>query len=169
MIIIKYIIILFIFLVSILVGNLISKRYILRTEELKELKGILNIIKSKIQFTYEPLPEIFYEISNISNNNISKIFLVAAQKMKEKNAMDAWNESIEETKTNLSNEDVKNIKSFGKTLGQTDKEGQISNIEVTESFIEMQISKARKEEEKNSKMYKTLGIIIGLAFVIILI
>ncbi len=33
----------------------------------------------------------------------------------------------------------------------------------------MQINKAKKEEEKNSKMYKTLGVIVGLAIVIILI
>ena len=36
-------------------------------------------------------------------------------------------------------------------------------------FIEMQIEKAKTEEERNSKLYKTLGTIIGLAFVIILI
>ena len=152
-----------------LIGNLISKKYVLRTEELKEFKGILNIIKNKIQFTYEPLPEIFYEVSNITNGNTSKILKNAANKMKNMNAMDAWNKSLDEANTSLKKEDIQNIKSLGKILGQTDKEGQLSNIEVTESFIEMQITKAKKEEEKNAKMYKTLGIILGMAIVIILI
>lgn len=169
MIIIKYIMIVLIFLISVLIGNLISKKYILRTEELKEFKGLLNIIENKIQFTYEPLPEIFYEISKISSSNISNIFINAADKMKTKNAMKAWNESLEEIKMNLNKEDIQNLKTLGKTLGQTNKDGQLSNIKVTESFIEMQIAKAKKEEEKNSKMYKTLGTIVGLAIIIILI
>lgn len=169
MIIIKYIIIFLIFLISMLIGNLISKKYILRTEELKEFKGILNIIKNKIEFTYEPLPEIFNEVACLSDNNISKIFFNASANMKNLNAQEAWNMSLDRAKTNLNKEDIQNIKTLGKTLGQTDKDGQISSIEVTNSFIEMQISKAKKEEEKNSKMYKTLGIIVGMAFVIILI
>jgi stage III sporulation protein AB len=33
----------------------------------------------------------------------------------------------------------------------------------------MQIIKAEEEKKKNQKMYKTLGIVVGLVFVIILI
>ena len=59
MIILKYIMIFLVFLVSFVIGNLISKKYILRVKELKDFKNALNIIGSKIKFTYEPLPEIF--------------------------------------------------------------------------------------------------------------
>ena len=54
-------------------------------------------------------------------------------------------------------------------FGQTDVEGQVSQIEVTKSFIDMQIDKAEEERKKNEKLYKTLGIIVGLAIVIVLI
>ena len=54
-------------------------------------------------------------------------------------------------------------------LGKTDKEGQISRLELTKTFIEMQIENAKVEEQKNAKLYKTLGAVIGLAIVIILI
>ena len=64
---------------------------------------------------------------------------------------------------------LENIKNFGKMLGKTDKEGQVSQIELTKTFIEMQIEKAKVEEQKNCKLYKTLGAVVGLAFVIILI
>lgn len=65
------------------------------------------------------------------------------------------------------------IKMFWKCLenycGKTDKKGQISEIEIAISFIEKQIEKAEDEKNKNSKLYKSLGIICGLAIVIILI
>lgn len=169
MIILKYIMIFLVFLISFLVGNLISKKYILRVKELKDFKNALNIIESKIKFTYEPLPEIFIQTSKLLSKNISEIFVQASNNMENLNAEESWDKSLEEVSTNLYKEDIENIKNFGKMLGKTDKEGQISQLELTKTFIEMQIEKAKVEEEKNSKMYKTLGVIVGLAFVIILI
>lgn len=169
MIILKYIIIFLVFLISFLIGNIISKRYTLRLNELKDFKNALCIIESKIRFTYEPLPEIFLQTSKLLSENISKIFIRASQNMKELSAEEAWNKSIEKSNTYLNKEDIENIKSFGKMLGKTDKEGQISHLELTKTFIDIQIEKARKEEEKNSKLYKTLGVVCGLALVIILI
>ncbi len=56
-----------------------------------------------------------------------------------------------------------------KCFGKTDVEGQISEIELTSSFIDIQIKKAEEERKKNEKMYKTLGSVIGLAIVIVLV
>ena len=52
--------------------------------------------------------------------------------------------------------------------GKTDIEGQISEIELTNTFLDIQIEKAENEKQKNQKMYKTLGTVVGLALVIIL-
>ncbi len=169
MITLKYIMLLLVFATSFLLGNLISKKYILRVKELKEIKNALNIIENKIKFTYEPLSEVFIQTSKLVSNNIANIFIDATNNMKTLGAEEAWNRSVERTNNNLSAEDIENIKSFGKLLGKTDKEGQISQLELTKTFVEMQIEKAKLEEDKNSKMYKTLGAVIGLAFVIILI
>lgn len=169
MIILKYIIMCLVLLISILLGNIISKRYVLRVKELKDFENALNIIESKIKFTYEPLPEIFIQTSKLLSENISNIFKNASNYMKELSSEEAWNKGIEKTSTYLNKEDIENIKCFGKMLGKTDKEGQISQLELTKTFIGMQIKKAKEEEEKNSKLYKTLGVVCGLALVIVLI
>ena len=169
MLIIKYISIFLVFCISLYIGNLISQKYSLRLKELKDLKNALNIIESKIKFTYEPLPEIFIQTSKMVSKNISQIFVQASNNMKKYNAEEAWEKSLQTSTTNLNLEDVENIKSFGKMLGKTDKEGQISRLELTKTFIEMQIEKAKVEEQKNAKLYKTLGAVVGLAFVIMLV
>lgn len=169
MIIIKYISISLVFCISLYIGNLISRRYTLRLNELKDIKNALNIIESKIKFTYEPLADIFMQTSKMVSKNISKIFALASNNMKTDNAEEAWEKSINISITNLNKEDIESLKNFGKMLGKTDKEGQISRLELTKTFIEMQIEKAKAEEEKNAKLYKTLGAVVGLAFVIILI
>ena len=40
---------------------------------------------------------------------------------------------------------------------------------MTSSFLDKQIKEAEKQKEKNERMYKTLGMIMGIAIVIILI
>ena len=89
--------------------------------------------------------------------------------MENKTATEAWNKSIEEYKGNLTEEDKQVIKTLSKMLGTTDSEGQISQIEVTENFLDNQIKQAQEEKNKNEKLYKKLGSTIGLAIVIILI
>ena len=71
---IKYILLIFIFGLSTGIGMLISKSYENRVMELKEFKNILNIMKTKIKFTYEPLAEIFKQISKDNETEIEKIF-----------------------------------------------------------------------------------------------
>ena len=60
---IKYIFMFLIFLISLLIGNAISTKYKARVVELKDFKSALNLLKAKIRYTYEPIPEIFLEIS----------------------------------------------------------------------------------------------------------
>lgn len=166
--IIKYILLITIFSLSTGIGLIISKMYENRVLELKEFKNILNIIKTKIKFTYEPIPEIFGEISKNSSSNISNIFKKAKEKMKEKNASQAWEETIDESDCNFSKEDKQVLKTLSKLLGQTDSEGQISQIEITQNFLNTQIKDAEEEKRKNEKLYSKLGTTIGLAIVIIL-
>lgn len=169
MIIIKYICIILVFFITFLIGYLISKKYSNRVEELKELQIALDILENKIKFTYEPLSDIFAEMKKLLKGNIANLFEEISINLKEKNVEIAFKKALSKIKTNLSEEDLEIIKSLSKILGKTEKEGQVSQIELTQTFIKAQIKKAEIEEEKNSKLYKTLGATMGLAFAIILI
>lgn len=171
MIIIKFIILITIFGASTSIGFLMSKKYKNRVIELREFKNAINTLEAKIKFTYEPIPEIFNQISKNLENNISKIFNKASEYIGENTTKEAWDKAIEELipELNLNNEDIKIIKNLGNLLGKTDIDGQISEIKVTSNFIDTQIIKAEEERKKNEKMYRNLGTIVGLAIVIILI
>ena len=68
----------------------------------------------------------------------------------------------------ITNEDKIVLNNLGKMLGKTDLNGQLNQIEMTEDFLNEQIIKAEKEMNKNEKLYKTLGMLLGLTIVIIL-
>lgn len=166
---VKIIIYSFIFLTCSAIGLLKSQKYIYRVDELKEFKNALNMFKTKIKFTYEPLPEIFKQIAGNINPTIGSIFKIASYNMKFYTAGDAWKKAMDTDILNINIDDRNILKDLGKLLGATDVEGQISQIEVTAGFLDEQIIKAEKEREKNELMYRKLGIIIGLGIVIILI
>ena len=166
---IKIIIYIFIFLSCSLIGMLISKKYTNRVNELKDFKNALNIFKTKIRYTYEPLPEIFEEISREMDSNISSVFKLASEKMNLCSASDAWNLALKVENLNINEEDKGILNKLSKLLGRTDIDGQLSQIEMTSNFLDKQIFDAEKQKEKSQKMYQTLGMIIGIAIVIILV
>lgn len=167
MLFIKYFILFLILLSFSLIGRFLAKKYVYRLEELKDIDRALNMLKNKIQFTYEPIPDIFNEISNNTCKNIGNIFKSASKNMESTTANLAWDKAIDEVDTNLKDEDKKTLKGLGKLLGQTDVEGQISQISITEKFLQTQINDATQERQKNEKLFTRLGTIMGLAIVIV--
>ena len=137
----------------------------------EEIKSALNMFKTKIKFTYEPIPEVFEEISKNVKNNIAKIFEKASIYMKTDIITNAWGKSLEEEKNNtsLTKSDIEIIKGLSTLLGNVDLEGQVNNINLINELIDKQIEEARVEKNKNEKLYKTLGASIGLTIAIILI
>ena len=88
--------------------------------------------------------------------------------MEKKTANIAWEEAIEESQNSLTKEDKHVLKTLSKLLGQTDVEGQTSQIEITQKFLETQLQEAQEQRIRNEKLYSKLGTTIGLAIVIIL-
>lgn len=171
MIFIKYILIFFIFIIFVAIGNLYSKKYSNRLKELEKINSILNIFKAKIKFTCLTIQEIFNQIYEENNDNIGEIFKLASEYMNEESSKIAWERALEDSreKINLNIEDITALKTLGKMLGNTDVEGQVSQIELTEQLIIDQTQNAKIEKDKNSKLYKTLGATAGLTIAIILI
>lgn len=169
MLLIKILIYSFIFLSCSLIGILISKKYVNRVNELKEFKNALNMFKTKIRYTYAPLPEIFTEIAENIDSNISNVFKKASEKMEVCPAGEAWSLALRIEELNIDDEDRTALKNLSKMLGKTDLEGQLNQIEMTSNFLDNQIKKAENQRSKSEKMYRTLGMVIGMAIVIILV
>lgn len=167
--IIRYIILLLLFASSSYIGLLIAKKYQARVRELKEMKTSLAVFATKIKLTYEPIPQIFKELGNKEQSNISHIFQAASEKMKQLPAGQAWLETLEKANTNLKKEDIEVLKGLSSLLGKVDLEGQVSEVELVDHFLDKQIEIAQEESKKSEKMYKTLGVTVGLALVIVLL
>ena len=166
---IKIILLIMVMVMCSFLGIIKANRFKLRVVDLCEMKKALNLIITKMRYTYEPLPELFKEVSKELNKNIANIFITAHTYMNELNAKEAWKKSVGESSSNFTNEDINIIKGLGNLLGKTDLEGQLMQIELTTKLLEEKIKEATNLQNKNTKLYKTLGTTIGLAIMIIFI
>ncbi len=169
MILLKIVLSIFIVICATNIGILISKKYLYRLQELDEIKDCFNIMETKIRFTYEPISEIFREISEVSSPEIKKMFNNIIENIEKLGAKEGWEKGIKEVDMSITKEDKEILKGFGKMLGKTDKDGQLSEINLIISLIDRQIKQAEAERDKNEKFYKKMGLIAGLGIVIILI
>ena len=169
MIIIRNVILVLILVICTYLGINKSKEFHKREIELKKIKSALNIFKTKINYTYETIGDIFKEISKLEYQDRKNIFSQTINLLENGDLNKAWEKAMSENNIGISEEDKEILKMLGKTLGKTDKEGQISEIELVSNFLNKQISLAEEIRTKNEKMYKTLGVTIGLAIVIILV
>ena len=164
---IKGINMIFIIIICSYIGIIKAKKFETRLIELKKFQNALTMFKTKIEFTYEPIKNIFEEISKIIYLEEKNIFKLVIESEDEINQ--AWKISVDEFHEVFNKEDIDVIKMFGKLLGKTDIEGQVSEILLTQNLIEKQIEKAEYEKSKNSKLYKSMVVICGLGICIILV
>lgn len=164
----KIILLFLVFGICTMLGILKAKSYDSRVEELRKIKNALEMLKSKIEFTYEPIKDIFAEVTKVIYANQENIFQNTLQEIEQKGMTQSWSMAVEK-ETRLTKEDQATLKMFGKLLGKTDKDGQINEINVMSKLVDTQMEKAEQEKQKNYKLFKTLGSVVGIGICIILI
>ncbi|SKC72200.1 Stage III sporulation protein AB (spore_III_AB) [Maledivibacter halophilus] len=155
-------------------GYLISLRYGLRVRQLDYFISALNSLENDILYYSTPLPVAMKRVARKSHKSISWIFEDTWKELCNRNGYeidDTWKRIINNNIDNLSldKKDIEVIIDFAKELGFGNKETQEKHFEYTKLLLKEQKNKAVKEKEKNGKMFNRLGVLLGLAIVIILI
>jgi stage III sporulation protein AB len=150
------------------IGMIKASTFNKRVIDLRNFKSALGMFKSKIEFTYEPLNVIFYEISKAIYGEKENVFEEFNRNLKKINDTSlAWQSAVD--KISFKSCDKEIIFMLGKMLGKTDKNGQLSEINLIDKFIDKQIEEAIIEKQKNEKLYRTLGVTLGITIALILV
>lgn len=168
---IRYVFLILILTCSTSIGWILSKGFQDRLKELRYLDKIINIIQNKIKFTGKPLKLIFEEVSNLDKKSpMTNILKEISKNLTNMKIEESIDNAIKNNKNYLSlkTEDINLMKSLGTILGKTDINGQMSEINEFKILLKKHLEDAEFEKSKNSKMYKSLGTILGLVIVILL-
>ncbi|WP_053957119.1 stage III sporulation protein SpoIIIAB [Inediibacterium massiliense] len=164
----------FIILSSSTIGYLYSLRYFQRLQQLKDLYISFQLLETEITYVATPLATAMQKIGNQSNQPIHQIFKnvhkILSQRMGY-SVEEAWYQAIENhfNHTALTEEDREILIDFGKNLGCTDQENQTKNFKWIYLQLQKHQQNADELKNKNGKLCKNMGVLAGLAIVIILI
>lgn len=132
---------------------------------LEEICSALEILKSEIGFSGTDLASAFKRVDKMTDTE--GIFGRAAMKIEDNGISRAWQESVDES--SLSAENKSMLKLLCTKLGKTDTQGQLRHIEYVEGLIKGRAEKARAVYEKNGRIYRGAGFLVGAAAVLLLI
>ncbi len=156
------------------IGVILSRDCIRRPAQLRELQGILQMLENQISYLCDVITDAFEKICRAGGTQTCIFFTRTVEILKEEKtvtAAEAWERAVTQCiqRTALNKEDQVILSSFGRLLGSTDIEGQIGNIRLTIGQLKIQEIKAEESRKKNGGMYRSLGILGGLAVVTLLL
>lgn len=156
------------------IGYILGKDFSRRVEQLKLLRMSLQMLETEIEYSSTPLPYAFESISKKCISPVREIFKDVSDNLKG-NHFSTVGEAFEKALidcreiTCFKKEDMEILKSFSHSIGSSDREGQEKSFRLVIKQLEGQEDRAEESRAKNEKMYKSLGLLAGLAIAIILL
>lgn len=80
-----------------------------------------------------------------------------------------WKEMLKSFSSVLKQGDIELLTDFASHLGTTDTQGQLQNIELYTHMLNEKITNAQNDIDNKSKLYKSLGLSLGIVISILFI
>lgn len=159
---------------STLIGLMLADRYKQRTKDLKEIRNNFQMIETEIFYTATPIIEVMEKISQQAQKPLDSIFREITKELKKwdgESLATIWKKTFNKKKgtTCFTKEDLETINFFGSILGTSDRQSQIKNAKLVQSQLMRLEEHAEADWKKNERLYRNLGLLLGIAVVIILI
>ncbi|WP_425448605.1 stage III sporulation protein SpoIIIAB [Dethiothermospora halolimnae] len=159
---------------SSLIGFLYGNRYSTRVKNLNHIQNCLQLVETEIIYRATPLPDALGQVYEKGNKNVSFIFKDIRETLLKNKNMDissSFNHVLESSKDRLKfqEDDIEILRYLGRVIGTSDRLDQQKHLKVIMEQIIIQQREAQENRKKNEKMYKSLGILSGLAIIIILL
>lgn len=156
-----------------IIGYFYGKEFADRLDNLIYLEQCIKILETEVVYGATLLPEALTNVYKKGYKKVSILF----NKVKEYLLLDK-NRDVYTSFLNISNEmkaelslkeeDIELLISLGRVLGSSDRKDQEKNFNLILKQLSFLQNNARLEKEKNERMFKGLGILTGLAIIIIL-
>ena len=84
---------------------------------------------------------------------------------------DAWKQGIKKIpkETGILTCDLEMLSDFGKGLGVSDLEGQLSHLELNIEMVKLRLEESRENKKRKGRLYQMLGFSLGAAVALLLV
>jgi len=155
-------------------GMQAANRYSLRVKELRLLRMAFAHLESEVINYANFLPEAVERAAVLSQDGVKEFFNDFSRRLQQRSgatAAEAWEKALRSWRSHLhiTDEDAQILLSFGKVLGVSDRDSQQRYFQIIQSQLKGQEQKAEEACSKYRNMYRSLGVLGGLALAIILL
>jgi len=155
------------------IGFFYAKRFRDRPIQLKQLQLSLQMLETEIVYNSIPLFEAFNIIASRLPNTIGKFYTIASNYLQQEDytVHFAIKKSLEELEHELALKETDRdlLLNLSTILGNSDRNDQTKHLQLINKSLDLLINEAKNEQEKNEKMVKQLGFLLGLLIVILII
>ncbi|MEE1313482.1 MAG: stage III sporulation protein AB [Lachnospiraceae bacterium] len=139
-----------------------------------EFKRVLTLLKGEIRYGMTPIGEACLHVSEKTEKELKEFLVKVGQQTKEKKEDSfekIWKEACATTlpKGYFTQGEWKQVLTLGSAVGYLDVPMQLRAFDLLLEQMEHGLDSARKKQEKDGKLYQTLGIGVGLMLAIVLI
>jgi len=148
-------------------GAMISRSMLVRVRELERSLRMVASLRSQLQFSRPPLPQMLAEVCGLSQRPAFLPHCLA--RMGEGVAFpNAWRGAVESHGgPGLREEDRQLLLALGELLGASDAEGQREALLVQESLLQTQLEHSRAQRDTRGRAFFVLGLLAGLTLMIL--
>ncbi|MGA9172427.1 MAG: stage III sporulation protein SpoIIIAB [Thermoactinomyces sp.] len=171
---IKWVGAIFILIASTWTGFLLAGNLRERPRQIRELRSCLALLKTEINYGVRPLADALARIAQTVSGALSRILESGSKNllsMDGESTYECLRRAIEDEwrLTSLTKTEKEILLKLCHVLGNSSREDQLHHLELAATQLEVEETKARAEQERYEKMYKTMGILAGALLVILLI
>lgn len=157
-----------------MIGFYQANQYINRPRQIRQMIHALQRLETEIHYGYTPLPDALEKISKMISHPIGSIFHDIKNQLIDNlgtTVMMAWQECFQNhwKKTSFKNTEKEMILQVGSTLGISDREDQIKHLRLAISQLQSEEEMAKEDQYRYAKMWRSLGMLIGVLVVIIML
>lgn len=152
-----------------LIGNTFATRLKMRCIVFEEMLMLINYFENMILYKDMSVNDLVLSATK-SGEYKHLTFLEAASKT-DGDFNEKWTKSVtnSDLKNYLSNENINEFVLIGSGLGKTDKNGQISHLNLHKEILKNRLTNADEEKNKKGEMYKKVGALLGVAAAIVIV
>lgn len=152
------------------IGGMASVRLCRRVSQLEQFEDFLRCIQRELNYSLKPVNQLLENLSNWGEFCRMPI-LQAYYAFREEDTPfpERWRKATKKARIEVKPEERELMASLSDILGAFDYQSQIEGIEALHSRIESRLEEAKKEKEKRTHLYNTLGVLSGIGICIMML
>jgi len=155
------------------IGFTMARDYTERPRQLRAIESALQMLETEIVYGATPLTEALDYIAAGCDPGVNVLFRQTAKELRQSGgctAGEAWHQALTALfrVSALKNADIAVLKRLGVSLGLSDRQDQEKHLKLAREQLRQEIRLAEELAGKNGRLCKYLGVLGGLALVLVL-